>query len=223
MQGHAGADPAGYSTGADEVSMRSLPSINTKKGYGKVGSQEDSPATDARVDIEAHIVAADAADEILDAELVERDNSQVPHGRHRKKKICVYVSVLLLLVVLVGGIVFSGSNDSDVGSAESSTGHHASYDADSKQDTSLARTVADLPADDITPSTSTSGARQLSWTATPRQVLLPILPPVAGGASQVSTCTMDCLARPSAVRWHDLARSCTAPCSVMNCSFDSTI
>jgi len=91
LQDTAHADAAGFSTSKNNST---LPSIGAKgQGYGQVNSQEDIPEVDER-SLPVQSIASDAADEILGME----SDEPTPHGRrHKRKKLCLIGSVLLLL------------------------------------------------------------------------------------------------------------------------------
>ena len=99
VQGQRDVTGSGYCTG---MAKSALPSMSKGKGYGKVGLSEE-PIPPADDDIESgakpssQAVASDAADEIIGADL-DVGVAESAHGRHRKKKACLSLSILLLLM-----------------------------------------------------------------------------------------------------------------------------
>uniref|UniRef100_A0A7S3S6V9 Syntaxin 6/10/61 N-terminal domain-containing protein n=1 Tax=Emiliania huxleyi TaxID=2903 RepID=A0A7S3S6V9_EMIHU len=83
-QAQAEAGGAGYST---KSAGGGLPSVNKAKGYGKVGGSDDA------VEVAVQPMASAVDDEILGADL---HRTPEEGGRHRRKKLCVALLVLLL-------------------------------------------------------------------------------------------------------------------------------
>jgi len=119
VQGQASNETPGFSTAKRSAA---IPSIGSKKqGYGKVGSQEDeilgagAEALDAE-DGSSHGApvqhgVSDAADEILGGDL-EGGVPQPHKGRHRRKKVCIAVSVLLVLALVLAATLLAGGHTS---------------------------------------------------------------------------------------------------------------
>mmetsp|Transcript_44375 Transcript_44375/g.116595 ORF Transcript_44375/g.116595 Transcript_44375/m.116595 type:complete len:269 (+) Transcript_44375:106-912(+) len=105
VQGLGGGESSGFST-SKSLGLPSIPSISKAKGYGKVGSEDPLPPADD--DLEGGkataIASSNAADEILGTELDAGDGDPDP-GRHRRKKACLGLAVLLILAAVLGGAV----------------------------------------------------------------------------------------------------------------------
>jgi len=120
VQGQASNETPGFSTAKRSTA---IPSIGSKKqGYGKVGSQEDEILGESADVLDAEgssshgapvqLGVSDAADEILGGDL-EGGVPQPPHkGRHRRKKACIAVSVLMVVALALAAALFSGTHAS---------------------------------------------------------------------------------------------------------------
>ena len=97
---------SGFSTKTAGPKLPSMPSIGSKaKGYGKVGSQDDSIEMMPAIDTDGGAIAsgrlrAPADEKILGGDVeggVGHSAALPEQGRHRKKKCCLALCLVLLL------------------------------------------------------------------------------------------------------------------------------